>query len=243
MKKLLLTALLASVAFSASADEKIRFASSATYPPFESLDSNNQIVGFDIDLAKALCQQMQADCTFTNNPFDSLIPALKFRRYDAVISGMDITPERSKQVSFTQPYYANSAVVIAQKGKFSSLNELKGKRIGMENGTTHQKYLQEKHPEVTTVAYDSYQNAILDLKNGRLDGVFGDTAVVNEWLKSNPNLATVGEHVTDAQYFGTGLGIAVRPDNQALLTKLNDALAAIKADGTYQKISDHWFPQ
>ncbi|MFS2223426.1 arginine ABC transporter substrate-binding protein [Pantoea sp. B65] len=243
MKKLLLTALLASVAFSASAAEKIRFASSATYPPFESLDSNNQIVGFDIDLAKALCKQMQAECSFSNNPFDSLIPALKFRRYDAVISGMDITPERSKQVSFTQPYYANSAVVIAQKGRFSNIDDLKGKRVGMENGTTHQKYLQDKHHEVTAVAYDSYQNAILDLKNGRLDGVFGDTAVVNEWLKNNPSLATVGEHITDAQYFGSGLGIAVRPDNSALLEKLNGALTAIKADGTYQKISDHWFPQ
>ncbi|MCT4710911.1 ABC transporter substrate-binding protein ArtJ [Enterobacteriaceae bacterium H11S18] len=243
MKKLLLATLFASAAFSATAAEKISFGSSATYPPFESLNASNQIVGFDIDLAKALCKQMQADCTFTNHAFDSLIPSLKFRKYDAVISGMDITPERSKQVAFTDPYYANSAVVIAKKGAFKSLNELKGKRVGMENGTTHQKYLQDKHPEIKTVSYDSYQNAIIDLKNGRLDGVFGDTAVVNEWLKTNPQLGTVGEHVTDPQYFGTGLGIAVRPENKALLKKLNDALAAIKADGTYQKISDQWFPQ
>ncbi|WNN49757.1 arginine ABC transporter substrate-binding protein ArtJ [Siccibacter colletis] len=242
MKKLLLVALLAS-AFSATAADKISFASSATYPPFESLDANNQIVGFDIDLAKALCKQMQAECTFTNQAFDSLIPALKFKKYDAVISGMDITPERSKQVAFSAPYYANSAVVIAKKGAFSSFDQLKGKRIGMENGTTHQKYLQDKHPEVKTVAYDSYQNAIIDLKNGRLDGVFGDTAVVNEWLKTNPQLGTATDKVTDPQYFGTGLGIAVRPDNIALLKKLNDALEAIKADGTYQKINDQWFPQ
>ncbi|AFJ47636.1 ABC transporter substrate-binding protein ArtJ [Shimwellia blattae] len=242
MKKLLLVAMLAGIAMNATAAEKISFGSSATYPPFESLDASNQIVGFDIDLAKALCKQMQAECTFTNQAFDSLIPALKFRKFDAVISGMDITPERSKQVAFTQPYYANSAVVIAPKGKFTSFAELKGKRIGMENGTTHQKYLQEKHPEVKTVSYDSYQNAIIDLKNGRLDGVFGDTAVVNEWLKTNPQLGTVGEHVTDPQYFGTGLGIAVRPGNQALLKKLNDALAALKANGTYEKISQQWFP-
>ncbi|MDU6411289.1 MAG: arginine ABC transporter substrate-binding protein [Yersiniaceae bacterium] len=243
MKKLLLAALLSGVAFTAGAADTIRFAASATYPPFESMDANNQIVGFDIDLANALCKQLQATCTFTNQAFDSLIPALKFKRFDAVISGMDITPERQKQVAFTQPYYANSAVVIAPKGKYASMADLKGKRIGMENGTTHQKYLQEKHPEITTVAYDSYQNAILDLKNGRLDGVFGDTAVVNEWLKSNPNLAAVGEHVTDPQYFGIGLGIAVRPDNTALLEKLNGALAAIKADGTYKTINDKWFPQ
>ncbi len=243
MKKYLLAAALAAVAFNASAAEKIRFASSATYPPFESLDANNQIVGFDMDLAKALCKQMQAECTFTNQAFDSLIPALKFRKYDAVISGMDITPERSKQVTFTNPYYANSALVVAKKGEYTSFSQLKGKRIGMENGTTHQKYLQEKHPEVKTVAYDSYQTAIIDLKSGRLDGVFGDTAVVNEWLKTNPQLGPATEKVTDPQYFGTGLGIAVRPDNKALLEKLNNALAAIKADGTYQKISDQWFPE
>ncbi|VEC76421.1 cationic amino acid ABC transporter substrate-binding protein [Raoultella ornithinolytica] len=74
----------------------------------------------------------------------------------------------------------------------------------MENGTTHQKYLQDKHPEVKTVAYDSYQNAIIDLKNGRIDGVFGDTAVVNEWLKTNPQLGVATPKVTDPQYFGTG---------------------------------------
>lgn len=243
MKKLVLAALLTSFTFGASAAEKINFGVSATYPPFESIGANNEIVGFDIDLAKALCKQMQAECTFTNHAFDSLIPSLKFRKYDAVISGMDITPERSKQVSFTTPYYENSAVVIAKKDTYKTFADLKGKRIGMENGTTHQKYIQDQHPEVKTVSYDSYQNAFIDLKNGRIDGVFGDTAVVNEWLKTNPQLGVATEKVTDPQYFGTGLGIAVRPDNKALLEKLNNALAAIKADGTYQKINDQWFPQ
>ena len=137
------------------------FGVSATYPPFESIGANNEIVGFDIDLAKALCKQMQAECTFTNHAFDSLIPSLKFRKYDAVISGMDITPERSKQVSFTTPYYENSAVVIAKKDTYKTFADLKGKRIGMENGTTHQKYIQDQHPEVKTVSYDSYQNAFI----------------------------------------------------------------------------------
>lgn len=244
MKKLLLAAtMLAGMTFNATAAETIRFAASATYPPFESLDANNQIVGFDIDLANALCKQMQAQCTFTNQAFDSLIPSLKFKRFDAVMAGMDITPEREKQVLFTKPYYDNSALFIAQKGKIADVAALKGKKVGVQNGTTHQKYLTDKHPEITTVPYDSYQNAILDLKNGRVDAVFGDTAVVNEWLKQNDALAAVGAKVTDKDYFGTGLGIAVRPDNQALLAKLNAALDAIKADGTYKAINDKWFPQ
>ena len=243
MKKVLIAALLASVSLSATAAQTIRFATEASYPPFESIDANNKIVGFDVDLANALCKEIDATCTFSNQAFDSLIPSLKFRRIDAVMAGMDITPEREKQVLFTTPYYDNSALFIGQKGKYASVDLLKGKKVGVQNGTTHQKYLQDKHPEVKTVAYDSYQNAFIDLKNGRIDGVFGDTAVVNEWLKTNPQLGTATEKVTDPQYFGTGLGIAVRPDNKALLEKLNGALKAIKADGTYQKISEQWFPQ
>ncbi|MFB5181479.1 lysine/arginine/ornithine ABC transporter substrate-binding protein [Erwinia amylovora] len=241
MKKIVLAALLASVTFAPQAAEKIRLASSATYPPFESLNGENQIVGFDIDLANALCAQMKAECSFSNNPFDSLVPALKFRRYDAVISGMDITAERSKQVSFTRPYYANSAIIIAQKGKFTAISQLKGRRVGVENGTTHQRYLQEKHPEIVTVAYDSYQNAILDLKNSRLDGILGDSAVVGAWLKTNANLASVGEHITDSDFFGTGIGIAVRKDNQALLDQFNAAIDVLKANGTIDRLDQRWF--
>ncbi|MDU7729612.1 MAG: arginine ABC transporter substrate-binding protein [Escherichia coli] len=241
MKKVLIAALIAGFSLSATAAETIRFATEASYPPFESIDANNQIVGFDVDLAQALCKEIDATCTFSNQAFDSLIPALKFKKYDAVISGMDITPERSKQVAFTDPYYANSALVIAKKDAFHSFDDLKGKRIGMENGTTHQKFITDKHPEITTVPYDSYQNAKLDLQNGRIDAVFGDTAVVTEWLKSNPKLAAVGDKVTDKDYFGTGLGIAVRQGNTELQHKFNTALEKVKKDGTYETIYNKWF--
>ncbi|QWT40585.1 arginine ABC transporter substrate-binding protein [Dickeya dadantii] len=243
MKKLFVAALLGGLSLSAGAAETIRFATEASYPPFESVDASNQIVGFDIDLANALCKQIQATCTFSNQAFDSLIPGLKFRRFDAVIAGMDITPERQQQVSFTQPYYENSALFIAQKGKLTDIAALKGKRVGVQNGTTHQKFLLDKHKDITVVPYDSYQNAVLDLKNGRLDAVFGDTAVVNEWLKQNENLASVGDKVTDKDYFGIGLGIAVRQNNDELVKKFNDALNNIKQDGTYQTIYKKWFQQ
>lgn len=243
MKKLLIAAVLAGVSLSAGAAETIRFATEASYPPFEFVDASNKIQGFDIDLANAMCKEMQATCTFTNQAFDSLIPSLKFRRFDAVISGMDITADRLKQVSFTNAYYDNSAIFIAQQGKFTDIASLKGKRVGMQNGTTHQKFLMEKHPEITAVPYDSYQNAVLDLKNGRLDAVFGDTAVVNEWLKQNKNLTAVGDKITDQSYFGTGLGVAVRQDNSALLGKMNDALAKVRQDGTYKTLYTKWFQQ
>ena len=222
MKKVLIAALIAGFSLSATAAETIRFATEASYPPFESIDANNQIVGFDVDLAQALCKEIDATCTFSNQAFDSLIPSLKFRRVEAVMAGMDITPEREKQVLFTTPYY-------------------EGKKVGVQNGTTHQKFIMDKHPEITTVPYDSYQNAKLDLQNGRIDSVFGDTAVVTEWLKDNPKLAAVGDKVTDKDYFGTGLGIAVRQGNTELQQKLNTALEKVKKDGTYETIYNKWF--
>ena len=243
MKKIVLAALLAGLSLSASAAQTIRFATEASYPPFEFVDASNKIQGFDVDLANALCKEMNATCTFTNQAFDSLIPSLKFRRFDAVMAGMDITPEREKQVLFSKPYYDNSALFIAQKGKVADVAGLKGKRVGVQNGTTHQKYLNDQHSDITTVPYDSYQNAVLDLKNGRIDAVFGDTAVVNEWLKQNANLAPLGEKVTDKAYFGTGLGIAVRQGNTDLQAKFDAALEKVKADGTYKTIYSKWFQQ
>lgn len=243
MKKVVIAALFAGLSLSASAAQTLRFATEASYPPFEFVDSDNKIQGFDVDLANALCKEMDATCTFTNQAFDSLIPSLKFRRFDAVMAGMDITPDREKQVLFSKPYYDNSAIFIAQKGKMADVAALKGKRVGVQNGTTHQKYLSDKHSDITVVPYDSYQNAVLDLKNGRIDAVFGDTAVVNEWLKQNANLAPLGEKVTDKDYFGTGLGIAVRQGNSELQGKFNAALEKIKADGTYKTIYSKWFQQ
>ena len=241
MKKVLLATLLASLSLSATAAQTIRFATEASYPPFESMDASNKIVGFDVDLANALCKEIDATCTFSNQSFDSLIPSLKFRRIDAIMAGMDITPEREKQVLFSNPYYDNSALFVGQKGKVADIAALKGKKVGVQNGTTHQKFIMDKHPEITVVPYDSYQNAKLDLQNGRIDAVFGDTAVVTEWLKAEPKLAAIGDKVTDKGYFGTGLGIAVRQGNTDLQAKFNSALEKVKKDGTYQTIYEKWF--
>lgn len=244
MKKSLLAIILCSLSISvlASPKETIRFATEATYAPFESIDANNNIVGFDIDLANAICKKLNANCTFTHQSFDSLIPSLKMRRFDALMAGIDITPERQKQVDFTDSYYNNSATFIAVKNKINKISLLKGKKVGVQNGTTHQKYISQQHKEMQAVPYDNYQTAILDLQNGRIDAVFGDTAVTTEWLKTkgNENLAAVGEKITDANYFGVGLGITVRKGNKALLDKLNKAMAQLKQDGTYDAIYQKW---
>ncbi|MFI3274359.1 arginine ABC transporter substrate-binding protein [Vibrio sp.] len=241
MKKILLASLIGLASFNAAAQEEIKFAMEATYAPFEYMDENNQIQGFDVDLANALCEEMKATCTFHNQAFDSLIPALKFKRYDAAISAMDITEARLQQVNFSDAYYDNSAAFISIEGKVADQAALEGKRIGVQNGSTHQSYLLEQLPGVTAVPYSSYQDAFIDMKNGRIDSVFGDTAVVAEWFKKEDSLTYVGEQVTNQEYFGNGFGIAVNKSNPELVAQLNTALAAVKANGEYDKIFNKYF--
>ncbi|WP_392551181.1 lysine/arginine/ornithine ABC transporter substrate-binding protein [Orbus wheelerorum] len=241
MKKILLIAALASAVFGASA-KNINFGLEATYAPYEFYDENNQLVGFDIDIANKICEELQYTCKFTNQSFDSLIPSLKTRRIDAAISGIDVTPARSEQIDFTDFYYTdNAATFTVNKDSFKTIDELKGKRVGIQNGTTHQKYLMQKHPEIEVVSYDSYEYAILDLKAGRIDATLSDSAVADDWLNNNPTLTQLDEKVTDPDFFGSGLAIAVRKGNSELLSQLNQALATIKADGSYDTIYKKWF--
>ena len=237
-------ALLACSVLSANAmAAEVKFATEATYPPFEFMTDKNEFSGFDVELAQAVCAAAKLTCTFSNQAFDSLIPSLKFRRFDAAIAAMDVTAERAKQVDFTNIYYVNSAVFVAPEGKFSDAAQLKEKSIGVQNGTSHQSYLLEqlKGKEIKAVPYASYQNALMDLTSGRVDAVFADTAVAAEWLKSHAGYQMVGQPVTDAKYFGAGFAIAVNKGNKALLDSLNQGLAAIKANGTYQKLYAKYF--
>ena len=235
MKKTLLTTLLLSAAVSAQAQD-IKFAMEPSYPPFEMTNEKGEIIGFDVDVANAICKEIQANCTFQSQPFDGLIQGLKQKRFDATISGMGITEARKKQVLFSDPYFASSAAFIAKKGTdFANV-----KTIGVQNGTTYQNYVAKEKPDYTMKSYASYQEAILDIQNGRIDAIFGDVPVLVDMITKTPELAFVGEKIDNPAYFGNGLGIAANLKNQALIDQLNKGLATIKANGEYQKIYDKW---
>lgn len=241
MKKLIKLAgiLLATTCVSAYA-ETIRFATEATYPPFELVDSSGTLQGFDIDVAKALCTDMKAECTFSNQAFNSLIPGLKLGKFDAIIASLGVTASRQKQVDFTQAYYEPSASFVAPLGKHETLAILSGKTIGTQEGTTFVKYLSDRYgKEVNVKTYASMQDAFLDLAAGRVDMVLADTPIAKAWLKQDKNntqFGIVDKPIVDHLYFGAGYAIAVRKGNKDLLANLNKALVNIKANGTYQKI-------
>lgn len=246
-KTVLAVALLASAGLATTAvqADEIKFVTNAAYAPFEFVDENNEMQGFDLELAKAICEEQALNCSFHNQAFDSLIPSLKFRRYHAAIAAMDITPERAKQVDFSDIYYENSAVFVTPQDKFDSLDDIAKETVGVQNGTSHQKYIQDQLEVggMTARPYQSVQDALLDMSNGRLEVVFADTAVVGDWLAKNDGYAVLGERVTDDDYFGTGFGIAVTKGNKELLEQLNKGLAAVKANGRYETIYQKYFPQ
>lgn len=236
MKKLFIASAITLASLSVSAKD-ITFAMEPSYPPFELTTEKGEIVGFDVDVANAICKEIQANCTFKSQAFDGLVQAVKQKRIDAVISAMDITEARAKQVSFSAPYYDSSASFIALKGKGDLAT---AKNVGVQNGTTFQQYVVAEAKQYAPKSYTSLQDSILDLKNGRIDIIFGDTAVLADMMKKEPELTFVGEKVTNKKYFGNGLGIAVNKGNKELLADLNKGLAAIKANGEYQKIYDKW---
>lgn len=238
MKKLLLATLFASSTFANALE--ITFATEPSYPPFEQTNEKGEIIGFDVDIAHAICKEIQATCHFKSQSFDSLIPSLIKGRggFDVAMSAIDITEARAKQVGFSEPYYNSSASFIAVKGKIADLSQ--AKKVGVQNGTTYQQYVNAEAKQYSASAYSSLQDAILDLKNGRIDIIFGDTDVLREMFGKNPELAFVGERVTDKRYFNNGLGIAVKKSNTALVDSLNKGIALIKQNGEYQKIYDKW---
>ncbi|MDY4281632.1 MAG: transporter substrate-binding domain-containing protein [[Pasteurella] mairii] len=237
MKKLLLATLLAGSAIAASAQD-ITFAMEPSYPPFEMTNTQGEIIGFDVDVANAICKEIQANCSFKAESFDALIPSLiKGRGFDAAISAIDITEARAKQVAFSDSYYESSASFVGVKDKADLAS---AKNIGVQIGTTYEQYATKEATQYTSSSYQSLQDAIKDLKGGRIQLIFGDTDVLRDMINKNPELAFVGERVTDKRYFNNGLGIAVNKSNTALLDSLNKGLAAIKANGEYQKIYDKW---
>lgn len=249
MKKIsLLIALFAFAFNSAQAKEwkQIRIGVEGAYPPFSKTEEDGSVTGFDIDIANALCDELGAKCTLVKQDWDGIIPALKARKFDAIIATMDITEERLKQVAFTNKYQHIPARFAAAKGAEFEETEafMKGKNIGVQRATTMDLYISDNFPSAKIKRYGTFDEAYLDLKAGRLDYVIADSASISEGLlakKGGDKFEFVGPKLNDPKWFGYGAGIAVRKQNKDLVDQLNKAIAAIRANGTYKTIQDKYF--
>ncbi|MEN5305028.1 ABC transporter substrate-binding protein [Pseudomonas sp. TWI628] len=226
----------------AMAAEKLRMGIEAAYPPFNNKDASGNVVGFDKDIGDALCAKMKVECSVVTSDWDGIIPALNAKKFDFLVSSLSITDERKQAVDFTDPYYSNKLQFIAPKNVDFKTDKasLEGKTIGTQRATLAGTYLEDNFPGVNVKLYDTQENAYLDLVAGRIDGILADKYVQYEWLKSKDgmNYEFKGEPVMDSDK----IGIAVRKGDSKLRDDLNKALAEIKADGTYKKINDKYFP-
>lgn len=185
-KKVLL-AVTAAMVFSAPAlADKLRIGTEGAYPPFNMIDSSGEVTGFDIDIAKALCERMDAECSVVISDWDGIIPALNTRRFDFLVASMSITEEREQAVDFTLPYYTNKLQFVAPKKSEFGVDEesLEGKTIGAQRATIAGQWLEENMGDVVDIRlYDTQENAYLDMNAGRIDGVLADAFVQYEWLQ------------------------------------------------------------
>ena len=224
----------AALAMQAFADGKaLVFATDGTYPPFSEMDSNGQMVGFDIDIGKALCEEMKRECRFEQLDWEGLIPALKTNKV-----------ERRESIAFTDPYYSNPGLFVRAAGsKVEPTAEgVKGKVVGVLRASIFDNYVTAKFPDADIQRYTSQEEANQDALAGRVDLLFADKIVLDNFLQRDEGktFEAAGE-TDDPEYFGAGIAIGVRKDDNALREELNAALKAIKENGAYKKVNDKYF--
>jgi lysine/arginine/ornithine transport system substrate-binding protein len=259
MKKILAAGALAVMVFglvgnapaNAKAFTEIKFGVDATYPPFESLSPSGQFQGFDIDLGKAICAYLKVKCVFVSQSFDSIIPALQARKFDAILSSMSKTAQRAKVINFSSQMYDEPTSLIAKKGSGikATVDSLKGKTVGVEAGTIQEAYANAywKPFGVNVVSYPGQDQVYSDLLSGRLDASLQDSVEADYGFLRTPkgaDYALVADISTASDpkgLLGSYAAIGVRKDEPELLAKIDEAIAGILADGTYKKIESQYF--
>lgn len=223
--------------------EKMRVGLMGTYPPYNFLNEKNEVDGFDADIAKEVAKRIGIKAEFITSEWSGMIAGLEKGKFDVVISQMTITEERKKSMDFSQPYIKNTVNVIISEGNndIKSIEDFKGKKIGVGLGTNDEKYLKEvampKVGNFEVVTYNDVITTLLDLNTGRIDATVNNLFAIKPQIeKSNLKIKAVGDPIKE-----DFAGIAIRKGNEEFLAALDKALEDIKKDGTYKAIFMKWF--
>jgi polar amino acid transport system substrate-binding protein/arginine/ornithine transport system substrate-binding protein len=224
---------------------KVRVGVEGNYPPFSRLGPDGKLSGFDIDMALAVCERIKAECTLVQQEWDGMIPALAARKFDMIVASMTITDERRKAVDFSDPYYDVPSRFVARAGAFRDHTpaDFKGKKIIVLRNSPRAKYLAERYKDSEVLQVNKETDIYLELVAGRGDVGFGSSVVSSEAFLKKPEgrgFAQVGATVR-LDGGAAGVGIAFRKGEDALREKVNAALRAIRADGTYKRMADRYF--
>ncbi len=250
MRKLALCVALAMMATGATAKEwkTVRIGVDASYPPFESKAPSGNVVGFDVDLTKTLCARMQVRCVWVEQDLDGMIPALKGKKFDAIVSSLTVTDRRREQIDFSSKLFDSPARMIARRGSplLPTPQSLQGKHIGVEQGSTQETYAKTwwEPKGVTVVAYQNQDQVYADLASGRLDATLQDELQADAGFLKTPRgqgFAWAGPALQDPGTLGDGTAIGLRKEDADLKAAFDKALIEIHRDGTFDRLAQRYF--
>jgi len=253
LKVLSLLAFLAAGVSSSFAAGELSIGTEGAYPPWSMADAAGNVTGFDADVGAALCAKLDRKCRFVVQAFDGLIPALKAKRFDVIISGMSITEDRKKEINFSIGYAELANMFVAPKGSDLAgikdietlLKSLDGKKVGVQAGTTHAHFLEKRVPGADLKTYDTLDQMQIDLATGRIDTAFADLSALQDFLAKPDGqdfqLVDVKIQSTYDSSLGEGIGVGIAQDNTALKAEIDKALCELVADGSIGKASEKWF--
>ncbi len=218
------------------------------YPPFASLDSSGNWVGWEVDIIKAICTAEQMDCVITPVAWDGIIPSLTGKQIDAIMASMSITDERMKTIDFSDKYYNTPSVIVAAKSSdiAATPEGLAGKILGVQASTIHQAYAQAHLTDAAEIrVYQTQDEINQDLASGRIDAIQADSIAMQDFVNSPAGACCEikGAVADDPAILGLGIGAGVRKGDDALREKINAGIKAIRENGTYDEITKKYFAE
>ncbi len=241
MKKLMIAAAaMAALTFGAQAADTIRIASEGAYAPFNYVDDNGKLAGYEIELGNLLCEKAGLTCEFVQNEWDSMIPNLLAGNYDAIMAGMSITEERLQTISFSDDYYPpESSLFVVPTGGTVNFDELKGYKIGVQGGTIQAAYAEDNFgADNTILSYTTADQSIADLAAGNVDVVLADGGYIKPIASSDGSgLEVVGPALS----IGGGIGVGLRKEDTDLKAKFDAVIKSMKDDGSLNEMIKTWF--
>ncbi len=227
---------------------QIRFMTETDYPPFNYAGPDGHPIGFNVDLARMICEELKITCTVQMRRFDTLVPALNENRGEAVIASIAVTADTRKAMDFTDPYYRAPARFAAQR-KIATPNlkpeQLEGKKVAVVGGSAHEAYLRTLFTEAQPVSYLTADATRDALRRGDVDYVFGDGIALSFWINGTDSgncCAFAGGPFFESKFFGEGVGIAVRKGNDTVRLALNYALYRLWEKGRFADLWLRYFP-
>ena len=228
--------------------QAIRFLTDSDYPPFNYLDEEGALSGFNVDLARALCDELAVECDIRTGEWVELIPTIDRKEADAIVASIRPSAKTLERLDFTDAYYRTPARFVARTDKDLkdiSPSGLAGAKIGVIKGTGHEAFLRDFFPKGEAIPFDHDRQARVALKKGEVDLLFGDGITLMFWLNGTTSESCCefrGEAYLESRYFGEGIGIAVRKNERKLRAILNYGLARLRAAGRLEELYLRYFP-